>query len=144
IASQTSARDALPLDAKRGAVRGGNWFVYTTDDGRRWAVKVPALMGDNPVLGFERLNDPTLPELPLKLGPGRVGRPPGPPLRRVKMRYLTFQGEGGKPHYVRVYVGTKEAWSLVLKGKRLLLDRSDGSKLSLSVGGYRSESDTGD
>ena len=112
------------------ARRGDNWFVYTSDDGRRWAVKASPLIGNNPALGFERLDDPTLPELPERLGPGRAGRPPGLPVRRIRMRLIILQAVDHPKKPIRyVPVGTKEAWDPMLhrRGTHVLLARSDGT-----------------
>jgi hypothetical protein len=124
-------------DRRAKTKRGDNWFVYTTDDGRRWAVKLSPLLGNNPALGFERLDDPTLPELPASLGPGRVGRPPGAPVRRIKMRLIIAQAmDHRKKPMRRVPVGTKQVWDPFLRGHglmQLVLARSDGSQETTMV-----------
>src|SRR5207248_6691651 len=102
-----------------------NWFVYSTDDGARWAVKIPPLLGNNPALGFEPLRDATLPELPLKTGPARGGRRAG----RVRMRSITFGIPGQKGKSMRICVGTREAHTALLQKRQLLLTRSDGSEV---------------
>jgi hypothetical protein len=130
------------------AKRGDNWFVYTTDDGRRWAVKLSPLLGNNPSLGFERLDDPTLPELPARPGPGRVGRLPGTPVRRIKMRLVIAQAiDHPKKPIRRVPVGTKQVWDPFLRGHgqtQLVLARSDGSQETALVINHTWESVTYD
>jgi restriction endonuclease Mrr len=66
IAELTRQQVAGVSDQRVKAKRGDNWYVYAMDDGRRWGVKVSPLIGNNPALGFERLDDPTLPELSTK------------------------------------------------------------------------------
>lgn len=128
------------------AQRGDNWFVYTSDDGRRWAAKLSSLLGNNNTLGFGPLDDSVLPKVPERLGPGQLGQPPGIPVRRIKMRLILAQAFNlpNKP-IRRIPVGTKEAWTdLHRQGTKFSLARSDGSQEEVLVVNARWESMTYD